>query len=444
MNYSRFNRLWSIEWLRQRELAHGSQLRPELEQQLARQHHSAEGYISARAEHSEAAATAMQQRWHQLRRVLLLIMMMLLIGSGIGLASAVLGLPKPISLSHAWLTLLGLHLLMLLLWLWALLQQRESGMAAWLLQLAQQARFGQGVAGASQAWWQVMQQQRLLLPCLSALTHGAWLLLLSSAWLWLFLTLSAQSYPFTWATTILAEPQLQQLMQLLGAVPKWLLGVTVPSREALLAAEPLAQQHAGRWLLAALLCYGVLPRLLLLMVSVLWLSVRYQRMQLSLQQPGLLPLQQFWQQQQATTTRIVDADSGDGGSLPSGARVHAGKGCFVLHLDHQLAAWLPPPLNALPSLGVVASGADKRALLQRLAGQPAQCVVAIIDASLSPDRGSLRFLQTLQSHCQQLLLWLHGDPELRHWPAQLARYQLSAVSNEAALLVALRECPCSR
>ncbi|CAI8158575.1 MAG: putative membrane protein [Pseudidiomarina mangrovi] len=414
MGYSRFRRYWQAAFVRHHEAHHGL-LEPYAEATEALHQGSFNSRCLQRAERLSAQLgwQQLEQQWHWQRRLLLLGFIILVIVAGSGLTNGLLALTSPISLLHAWFSLVGINLVMLLLWLVAMLRAAPlPGVGGFAIGMSQRWRLFRRTRAMTTAWLQVMQQQRLLSPALSAMSHGFWLALLGTAWLLLLLRLSAQSYSFTWETTILSAQQLQQTALWLGYLPQ-LMGFDPPPLQALLEQHSaVAQQQAGRWLLAVLWCYGMAPRALLLVIALLTLASRYRQLSLNDDDPAYAAMQRCWQQLASANARIVDADAGQSVAIPAAAAVH-GQGRLVLSLDHEPATALPAWAADLTYLGVIATGSDKRRVLEQLGQQAAALVVVRIDVMLSPDRGSIEFLRAVQPLTQRLLL-VNSQPEQQH------------------------------
>src|SRR5699024_6600883 len=110
--------------------------------------------------------------------------------------------------------------------------------------------------------------------------HGFWLAASLSALAIVALAFSLKRYGFNWETTLLTPHGFEELVQLLSTVPSWL-GLTVPSVELIQRSDGLhpltaAQQRIwSQWLLACVVAYGVLPRLLGLSAClILWRRYR--------------------------------------------------------------------------------------------------------------------------------------------------------------------------
>lgn len=446
MGYSRFRRFWQAAFVSDHEL-HQGLLEPYAQAPEAMHEQSFSERCLQRAERlaKQLGWQQLEQQWHWQRRLLLLLFVLVVILAGSSLTNTLLALSTPISLLYGWVSLVGIHLLMLLLWLLAQLRAAPlPGVGGVAITFSQRWRLFRGTRAITSAWLQVMQRQRLLNPVLSAITHGFWLALLSVAWLLLLLRLSAQSYSFTWETTILSAQQLQHLAIWLGYWPQLLGFEPAPVQALLEQSSAAAQQQAGRWLLVVLWCYGILPRLVLLIAAVVLMFSRYRQLQLASDDPAYAAMQRCWQQLTTNSDRIVDADAGQTMALPVTAATK-GKGRFLLSLDHEPSAQFPAWAKALDYLGVIATGSDKRRILAQFTDQAAAVLVVRIDPQLSPDRGSLEFIRALQACSQHLLLCSSqgqekgtDDSRMALWQQALQRLPMKLLTNaEAEQLLAM-------
>ncbi|MFZ5610387.1 MAG: DUF2868 domain-containing protein [Pseudomonadota bacterium] len=316
--------------------------------------------------------------------------------------------------------LLGLHLISFIAWLalMALAPRRARGGLAgqallWAWQrLAGRLRRGAARAAAIQAagsrWGRGAAGRWLA----SAVSHGLWSAYLAGALAMTLLLLAARSYHFVWETTILSAAAYQELTQVLAA-PLAFLGFAMPDAQAVAAAQWPAppdisaadEQAFATFLIAALILYGLVPRLLALAFSCLkaWRAER--RTPLDLSRPGyarLVPLLSPI----VASTKIVDPDGQKPSCLVIAADVEAMPSppppgpVYVMgwELPAAGANW-PPPGTAAPfmDLGNLDSVAD----LERVAGavkerMPARLVVAL-DLAHTPDRGVMAALKQLHA-----------------------------------------------
>jgi len=136
---------------------------------------------------------------------------------------------------------------------------------------------------------------------LSFITHLLWLSYFCGATIMLVIMLATHQVDFIWQTSILSQQSFQWLTQMLAYIPN-LLGMTVPDPQQIQqshlgAVNVLADAQSSRqvWsslLISSLLIYGVLPRLLLLLLMRFLLIRKTQRFQLSLSLPYYVQLRQ--------------------------------------------------------------------------------------------------------------------------------------------------------
>ena len=243
----------------------------------------------------------------------------------------------------------------------------------------------------------------------SGLSHALWSAYLLGALAMTLILLGAQHYTFVWETTILDAAFYVALTDALAALPA-AIGIAVPDEAAVLAAQWPGSAEAGQevlWsslLIAAIVLYGLLPRVLALLASagLVW---RAAAVPLDVGQPyyaqlaaRLSPL--------VGATRIVDDDAGDTArpaavpdldDLPTPPPPGP---VYLLgwEIDAPDAGWPPPGTPA----GVHDLGRrDGRAELEQAVaalgeghGTPAR-VVVVADLRQTPDRGVTAALAAL-------------------------------------------------
>ncbi len=260
----------------------------------------------------------------------------------------------------------------------------------------------------------------------SSLGHGLWAGYLLGALVMTLLLLGAQRYHFVWETTILSAAAYIRLTAVLAALPQ-ALGIAVPDQATVIGAEwhgpdPAVTGDEGAWsslLIACILLYGLVPRLLALTMSVFLARRAGRATALDLSRPGfarLVPLLS----PDAPTTRVVDPDRGgearrrDLPDLDNMPKPPPAGPVFLLgwEIDAPLTGW-PPPVTAehLRDLGRL----DGRAELDEAAGaleraDPAPArVVAVVDLRQTPDRGVAAALGRLKAAAgDRLILLLSG------------------------------------
>ncbi|MDX1705472.1 DUF2868 domain-containing protein [Pseudidiomarina sp.] len=448
MAYSRFQKLWVAELVRQYELTHGA-LDDNRVLASARRETALRDRVLKRARLlAEDAPKALAKPdfllWRSARRWLAGLLLIFALAGGYGVASAALHGEQPLSMLQALITLLGLHIIMLLVWLLSLLAGNDkAGVGGLALNIWQRLGRRSQHAHTLRTAVQVARSQGLLKPLMAMITHSFWAALLIAAWIALLTKLTVNTYAFTWATTILDTQSVKAIAQVLNWLPGFF-NYTAPSVESLLnKPSPELYQQAGNWLLVCLAIYGIGLRLVLLLVAVLVFSWRWFHMQLDLNKPGMAyALRNLTEPDHAA--RLVDPDNTDSDSWLTSVRKRTlalvkGKGRVLLSLDFE-----PDPDSAkqfaraypdLNYMGVIGAGAEKQKVIEQLRAGPVALAIIRIDANLSPDRGSIRFIEQLKPGAQQLLAWLVKDKDSKahhqlHWQDALAAIEVPLTDAE--------------
>ncbi|RMH82863.1 DUF2868 domain-containing protein [Pseudomonas sp. AOB-7] len=411
------HRLWLSEAIRLRE-EHAGALDDAEANRLAR---ASGGDLSARIQQRALLLARRDGQWpallHWLQgaRLALFALAALALLSGIGLALAGLGDgSRPVNVFWALGSLLGLNLLLLLGWLLGLLLARDSAGALgrlWLWLSEKLARDAAAVQLAP-ALLLLLQRQRLSRWGLGVLVHGLWALAMLAALASLLLLLATRRYGFVWETTILGGDSFIALTRALGALPA-LLGFSLPdaeliraSGEAALLDETARQSWAG-WLIGVVLVYGLLPRLLLMLLC-LW---RWQSgkaaLRLDLDLPGYGLLRQ---RLQPDSERLGVCDLAPAALYQPAGGAHADGGSGALLLGLELDERRPWPPAQLPrgvlDAGVIDSREQRRQLLDQLTRYPPERLAIACDPRRSPDRGSLALLGELARSASATRIWL--------------------------------------
>lgn len=429
---ARFRAFWLAELVRRYELQQGSQETELIDQQVLACH-TTEQRILKRAEllGQQLGLVEQLQAWNSIRRIVAFALTFIAVISAFALVRSSLALPQPISLSYALMLLLGIHILLFLLWFISLFIKDSFGwigrLSMWLV-----AHFGKKSSNHSMnnALLTVAHRHQLSKVAGAILTHGYWTLFLIALWFVLFFHLSTNAYAFTWETTIWQADDLQAWVDVLAFLPA-LAGVEAPSVQALWGSnEPQAQLAAGRWLLACIFIYGVLWRLFFLVAALIIFLVKLMRMRLDLSLPGYAHVIRKYAV--VAKGQVIDADRGiltDSRARP--AKNIAGEGQLIISLDHEAdTQWLSKNKTNPVFAGVIASSADKRQLLARLAEKPPQQITVRVNTQLSPDRAAVRLLESLKHYCSQVQVQLINTTgaeheRLQHWRQAIAEAELA-------------------
>ncbi|MCL5049483.1 MAG: DUF2868 domain-containing protein [Firmicutes bacterium] len=247
---------------------------------------------------------------------------------------------------------------------------------------------------------QLIQQQRLIRPGLGTIAHSMWLTLLSAAWMTLFVRFVVADYQFSWPTTLLSEQHIQMLVATLHTVPAWF-GLSAPNIEQGGSFNP---QQTAWWLLTCVLLYAVAPRILCWLGCKLWLRQRVGTLTINPTLPGYSELLPAFEQRQVRVVDPAPAElhmqaSSQRKSQPSTQAVNSTV-ALVYYLDwpeddyaNFRHAWQQQPTAVHCEL--VNSGAQRQHALNILTQGPNRPLLVVVNARLSPERGSLRFIQSL-------------------------------------------------
>jgi len=409
------DRFWLCEAVRLRE-ARGEALEDRAANRLARASGGdLQQRILQRAQslaERDGQLAALQHYRHGAGLALLLLALLALL-TGAGLAFAALGDGvRPVNVFWALGSLLGINLLMLALTGISLLLGDDNGVLTrvwhWLSDLL--ARDAQA-AQLAPALMLLLQRQRLNRWVFLLLSNGLWLLTLLSALVLLLLLMSTHRYGFVWETTLLGSTSFVGLIQALGALPA-LLGFSQPDVQMIQASgdlalnDPVARQVWASWLLGVFIVFGVLPRLLLTMLS-LWACRRgLKRLTLDLSLPAyqllrheLLP--------DSERLGIVSAAPELPSVLPSGHSLEQSSGALLvaIELDDQ-RQWPPALPEGVADAGNLDSREQRQHLLDQLSRFPPARLLIACDPRRSPDRGSLALIAELARSAASTRVWL--------------------------------------
>ena len=375
-------------------------------------------------------------RWQQIARLLLWCFVAASILAGITAAVAALGNgARPVNLALAVAGLLGLNLLTLLLWLFSFgVQGGTSGTLladAWLALTRRLAR-GPDAALAPRALLELLSRHQLTRWSAGALSHGLWLLAMLACLSTLMVLLSVRSYAFQWETTLLSPDTYVAVVQGLGRLPG-LLGFPVPDPQTIRASDGVQALPPGAyavwsgWLLGVVVVYGLIPRLIALMVSGIMVRHRAARVQLDASLPGIAELHDRLMPQRVLTG--IDSPEPDAQTSQVPAPLnHLGTGAVAMvgvELPSDLT-WPPRPLHeGTVDLGVIDTREQRRHVLEALRRSPASRLLAACDARQTPDRGTLALLAELASLADtfHVLLLPEGETATRRrqWREQLLK-----------------------
>lgn len=364
--------------------------------------------LAARARALPGTETRLIALRHLRRSALALLGIVLTLSgiAGIAAASTTLGTRQPVSLPLLVCVLVGFNLLSLLLWL--AIQPWSSRAAPGLGRLIKQlwTRWerhtlpsSRPAGPAAPADSSALDAIRLLAGgnsgrwLLGAAVHAAWLVFSLCALLTLAVLLSVRAYELAWETTLLSPEALAQWARWMSLGPA-LLGASGPETLPVDGAlDGGAREAWALWLLAALVVYGVLPRLLALLACLALAARAVSNIGRDLTRPGYARLR----------TRLLPDHAGLGVVDPVSERptvlrrrvprrATQGQGCVALGLE-----WAPDQPAAVESqwqcrwLGVADGAEQRRQLLDQLAQTRTGRLILLARATATPDRGNERF-----------------------------------------------------
>ncbi len=358
------------------------------------------------------------KQWTIGARWALVLMMAGAVFLGAGAAMGVLGNGlRPVNIILALTAALGLHAITFVLWLLTFLPHAGKR-GAWLgqcwLWVTRKLARGPNASLAPRALAGVLERNGSLPWALGAISHGLWSITLCSLLATMLALLSTRRYTFVWETTLLSPETFVHLTHAIGWLPG-LIGFSMPAADIVRASNGLdtvpasAQALWSAWLIGAIVVYGLVPRLAALALSVILTLVRLRSLRLDSSLPGYAELRQ---RLTPTSERgVVDGPAGPlvvprAHSLPADTPTFGRTLAVALELPSD-TSW--PPATLPPGMvdaGVVDSRAQRNALLDRLASQPAHHVLIACDARQTPDRSALAFIGEIAglAHTTQVVL----------------------------------------
>lgn len=363
--------------------------------------------LATRAKHliqDNALEDALQQPHKQFIRINRICLAAAAILGGLAASQAV---SESSTLNIYWLlaVLLGFNLISLLLWISGItlnLQSLSSGVAAQLASwLPYRQKKDPTIASlASRAWWESCLTGDVGKWRISVLTHKFWLTYLTAGMGLLILLMLAKQYNFIWGTTLLPDSSLPRLTQILGA-PLESIGLKIPDDPQTVASRIGAgKQDAetrsawANFLIGSLLIYGILPRLLLLGLSLLMQKWSEYRFKLDLYLPYYIECRQRLMARKLKV-KVIDADPNAGikpaeiTRPPANNTIPANAQAFGIELDH--ATRWPESVTCRLNIIDQQSHDEAIALIKKINGP----LLLGVAAHRLPDRGVQRLIKEL-------------------------------------------------
>ena len=343
--------------------------------------------------------------------------------AGVAAARASLAEPRgePVNIFWAIGGLLGIQTLLLIAWLILLLRGGAAlassslgglviAAAGWL---SRRLRADSARAAAIHATGAALASGPLGRWTFSAISHWLWVVFNIACLAMLLAMLSTRHYTFMWETTILGERTFTPLTRAVATLPETL-GFTAPDAQQIAAGRwPVESEVAERdrqaWaglLVGSIIAYGLLPRVILLAISLWrrWAAKRSYRLDLSAPeyarlQPLLSPAIKH--------LGVIDDDDGSATEMTAStpraadARPLGPPAVLGLELQRPVTPW-PLRMNAaspVTDLGRVDDGRSRRAAIAMLRESrlAPRSIVVVAELTTTPDRGHQAFLAELQA-----------------------------------------------
>lgn len=374
----------------------------------------------------------------------------------------VMGIMYAVTDSHTiniyWLllVLLGFNFISMLLWLAGIALNMESLTAGVLARLTSMLpayldnktdTSGRTVKSTSRqadkAWLACHFRGALGKWQFSKITHQLWLTYLLAGLVFLVLLLMVRQYDFVWGTTLLSDSVFIKLTDVLSA-PLQAIGFVTPSVDQVQetrigaihngVAQTLNVEHRTHWaqfLLGALLCFGIVPRLLFWLWSAIMCRYARRRFALDYYLPYYIGLRQKLIPL-ASHGKIIDADTTQSvhskvsaTTLPKTAMPHALPAeCqwVAVELSDSIT-WPPVSISPDNNLGIVIDRESLTRIVQRLQLNKNPLIAVAVPSARTPDRGLQRTIASLMANSEQRwLVLLHGPEQVDVSTARLAAW----------------------
>lgn len=347
------------------------------------------------------------------------------------LVSTVFGEGRRINVVLAWIGVLGPSVSTLLVWLVAVMAPRSAGagllaegLGGIALRLFSRPRWAGSHAPVLAREGMALVREAGLLPwAFGVINHAIWALAFVALTGVLYLMFAARAYELTWETTILPESSFVDFIRTTGQ-PAAMLGLPHADPVGLVPGAPSVSVHLAYWLMYCVLLYGLLPRLVLALVSRWKWSRGKAGLRLDMSEPYYRRLSQRFDQLAAPV--IVDAerlhaDAVHAPTMPGAAAVDGPPVWIAFELPPELS-WRPG--DGVATVDVPGDSDSRHALIDRLARSPAARAVVACNAASSPDRGTARFLRDVSSRVGAMALLLvvpegHTNARAAVWTAWL-------------------------
>ena len=254
-----------------------------------------------------------------------------------------------------------------------------------------------------------------------ALTHLSWTMFNVGLLIGLLVILSIRQFDFGWETTIGSEAIFESVAESIAWAPGKV-GFEVPTVAEFNTAriteagtiqsgsDDETRRAFSGLIIGSVVLYGLLPRLVLLMICTgLWGRAR-RRWKPDIDSPNFAPLRSLAEPKAVSVESLapvkdeaVDEELVD---LVDPERSARGSTIVGIELETPSCGWPPPCDASVTDLGILASREDRAAITRRLAiaeHAPSRLVV-FADLATTPDRGVARSIRQLHDATNEALL----------------------------------------
>ncbi len=343
---------------------------------------------------------------------------------GAGATIAAISGDSTINIYWLLIVLIGFNFLSLVLWITGFafgMERLSRGVltlgSSWLANLV--GRRDSVTGAADKAWMNSNLGGRVGKWRYSLVNHGLWLVYLGTGLLALLLALTVRQYDFVWGTTLLSNSDFVQLTETLGLTLQTL-GFATPDAQQVIETRIGSEfspgaDHRYRWaqfLMGALLVYGILPRVVLLLVCRGMLRAAQAGFALDYYLPYYMRLRQGLMPAHGDSI-VVDADDTgrdlqDHGAVPVLTHAQVSRipeTTFWIGVElREGSDWPPSQVSSERVLGHIIDSVSQEEVMQRLQDNTAREIAIAVNAERAPDRGLQRLVKTLCENAE--LAWL--------------------------------------
>lgn len=446
-----FGAFWRAEVIRQQEAAQGPFAEPAVPTAPSLTGRAMQTQALQRAERliERQQLEPTLHRFQFIARLGLAMLVLFAMLSGVGLAMQITpAQERTVSLIEALLLLIVLNAVFIMIWCLSIAAKpRARGLAGWLMHGFTGRMQRHETIRIATAHSSVLHRHRLIQPTFSCISHLLWVVLLGAAMLALTARFVAFEYEFVWRTTLLSAAQIETLLTFFHSLPGQF-GLTRPD-----LSPPTGTEQANRdialWLLTSIGIYALMPRLVLLAICNAVRRYRLNRLRIDWSLPGWSELRQQWQQHASSdidpapvhiqrhgpnSPRTSSAPHGQATTKTATTSAVApmlAKVVATVDWSEQEHALLQQQLSTNPQLSVLSanSAAQRQQLLHGVKDKGGQrAILLLVNTQVSPDRGTLRFIDTLQQCAQVSIALVANQHAEKHevWRSYITQHLAQA------------------